>query len=97
MRKDMDEKQFQVEFYINIFLKNLKKFLQEETYIKLLPTQDDTQSVTTNGTTPGVPIDNEQLTREDLKFSVKIFLRSLEPEILKNTINTGLSVSRFNK
>jgi hypothetical protein len=47
-----------------------------------------------NGTTPGIPIDSEQLTREDLKFSVKIFLRSLEPEILQKTINTGLSVFR---
>lgn len=61
--------------------------------MKLLPIHDETQPVTINGTTPGVPIDNEQLSREDLKFSVKIFLRSLEPELLRNTINTGLSVS----
>jgi hypothetical protein len=41
-----------------------------------------------NGTSP----DNEQLTREDLKFSVKIFLRALEPEIVSHTIDTGLFI-----
>lgn len=47
--------------------------------------------------TQGASTDHEQLTREDLKFSVKIFLRSLEPEILTNTVNTGLSVCKLIK
>ncbi len=58
--------------------------------MKLLPVHDESPPITINGATPGVPIDSEQLTREDLKFSVKVFLRSLEPEILRHTINTGL-------
>lgn len=73
MKKDLDEKRF-----------------EEETYVKLLPTYEESpQSTTADGITAGVPGDNEQLTREDLKFSVKIFLRSLEPAILTHTINTG--------
>jgi hypothetical protein len=70
--------------------------------VKFLPTSDET-SITNNlnGTSP----DNEQLSREDFKFSgkicfeplnkfqssilVKIFLRSLEPELLSHTIETG--------
>ncbi len=67
-----------------------EKHFQEETYVKLLPLHDEIQSTSNDGATPGVPVDNEQLTREDLKFSVKIFLRSLDPEILAHTINTGL-------
>jgi hypothetical protein len=51
--------------------------------------------VAVHGTTPGVPIDTEQLTRQDLKFSVKIFLRSLEPEVLTRTIETGLSIYKL--
>ena len=39
----------------------------------------------------GTPLDNENLTRENLKFSVKIFLCSLEPKILTQTIETGSS------
>ena len=66
-----------------------EKRFEEEAYVKLLPVVEEPQSTATDGTTPGVPSDNEQLTREDLKFSVKIFLRSLEPEILAHTINTG--------
>lgn len=65
------------------------KRFEEETYVKLLPINEEPPSTTTDGTTASVPSDNEQLTREDLKFSVKIFLRSLEPEILTHTINTG--------
>jgi hypothetical protein len=72
-----------------------EKHFQEETYVKLLPFHDEVQPTAIDGTTPGVPIDNEQLTREDLKFSVKIFLRSLEPELLTNTINTGLFRTEF--
>ncbi|CAF1346321.1 unnamed protein product [Rotaria sordida] len=53
-------------------------------YIKRLSTHDDTQPVTTNETIPGVPIDHEQL----IRFLVKYFLHSLEPEILRNTIKT---------
>ncbi len=74
-----------------------EKHFQEETYVKLLPLHDETQPTAIDGTTPGVPIDNEQLTREDLKFSVKIFLRLLEPEILTHTINTGLFQTKFFK
>jgi hypothetical protein len=68
-----------------------EKRFQEESYVKLLPVHDETQPTMIDGTAPGVPIDNEQLTREHLKFSVKIFLRLLEPEILTHTINTSLS------
>lgn len=72
-----------------------EKRFQEESYVKLLPVHEETQTAATDGTAAGVPSDNEQLTREDLKFSVKIFLRSLEPEILTHTINTGLSRLKF--
>jgi hypothetical protein len=67
---------------------------QEDTYVKLSSHQDDNPSAVPNGNASGAPSDNEQLTREDLKFSVKIFLRSLEPEILTHTIDTGLDLLR---
>ncbi|CAF4370784.1 unnamed protein product [Rotaria socialis] len=35
----------------------------EATYVKLRSTHDDAQPVTFNGTKPGIPTDNEQLTR----------------------------------
>ncbi len=76
---------------------NFKQNFIEETYVKLLSTHDNAQSVTINEIKPGVPTDNEQLIREDLKFSVKILLCSLEPGILRNKINTVLSVFRFPK
>jgi len=46
-----------------------------------------------NGTAPGVPIDTEQLTREDLKYSVKIFVRSLDANVLKQTIDSSSLVN----
>jgi glutamate--cysteine ligase regulatory subunit len=82
--------------YMSIMLQSMRKEMdekqfQDETYVKLLPVHDESPPITINGATPGVPIDSEQLTREDLKFSVKVFLRSLEPEILRHTINTVLN------
>ncbi len=47
---------------------NFKQNFIEETYVKLLPTHDDAQLVIINEIKPGVPTDNEQLIREDLKF-----------------------------
>ncbi|CAF4585520.1 unnamed protein product [Rotaria socialis] len=35
----------------------------QATYVKLRSTHDDAQPVTFNGTKPGIPTDNEQLTR----------------------------------
>jgi len=54
--------------------------------VKILPTNDENILIVhpTNSNT-----DNEQLTREDLKYSVKIFLRSLDPQVLAHTIDTG--------
>jgi len=71
---------------------NEKQF-ENETYVKFLPTSDEA-SITNNynATSP----DNEQLTREDLKFSVKIFLRSLEPSVLSHTIDTVLNELKEN-
>jgi len=47
---------------------NEKQF-QNETYVKILPPSDETSIINNqNGTSP----DNEQLSREDLKFSGKI-------------------------
>lgn len=58
--------------------------------MKLYPVQDDTATTVSNGSSTSVlPGDHEQLSREDLKYSVKIFLRSLEPELLSHTIDTG--------
>ncbi|CAF1229876.1 unnamed protein product [Adineta steineri] len=70
-----------------------EKQYQNETYVKFLPISDDT--AVTNNYNAANP-DNEQLTREDLKFSVKIFLRSLEPEILSHTIDTVLNELKEN-
>ncbi|CAF1478141.1 unnamed protein product [Rotaria sp. Silwood1] len=69
----------------------------ETTYVKLLPTHDDAQPGPINGTKTNVLTDNEQLISEDLKFSTKIMLHSLEPEILRNKINRVLSVFKFPK
>ena len=79
MRTDFNDKQF-----------------QEETYVKLSPVQDENSSAASNGAAAGSntsisPADHEQLAREDLKYSVKIFLRSLEPELLSHTIDTSAS------
>ncbi|CAF4060880.1 unnamed protein product, partial [Rotaria sordida] len=74
---------------------DVKKY-QEENYVKLASVQDDNNSAANNGTTAGVPIDQEQLTREDLKISVKVFLRSLAPEVLTHTINTVLNELKEN-
>ncbi|CAF3435419.1 unnamed protein product [Rotaria socialis] len=84
--------------YISMVLQKMRiemneaKF-QNEKYVKFLPTSDET-SVTSNhnSTTSG----NEQLSREDLKYSVKIFLRSLDPELLHQTINTVLNQLKEN-
>ena len=59
--------------------------------MKLSPLNDETQLAMVNGAGAGTPLDNENLTRENLKFSVKIFLCSLEPKVLTQTIETGLS------
>ena len=40
-------------------------------------------------------VENEELRRQDLKYSVKVFVRSLESEILRHTINQGLSIISF--
>ncbi|CAF4301620.1 unnamed protein product [Rotaria socialis] len=82
--------------YMSMILQTIRtnmdiKQHQEDRYVKLISVQDDENSTASSGATPGVSIDNEQLTREDMKFSVKVFLRSLEPEILTHTINAGLS------
>lgn len=86
MRTDFNDKQF-----------------QEETYVKLSPVQDENSNAASNGggaaaatgsNTSISPADHEQLTREDLKYSVKIFLRSLEPELLSHTIDTSASSIR---
>ncbi|CAF0845385.1 unnamed protein product [Adineta ricciae] len=70
-----------------------EKHFQNQTYVKFLPTSDEaTVASNQNGSSP----DNEQLTREDLKFSVKIFLRSLEPEVLSHTIDTVLQELKEN-
>ena len=61
--------------------------------MKLLPLNDDTPMAMANVGGAGTPLDNENLTRENLKFSVKIFLCSLEPKILTQTIETGPSDS----
>lgn len=57
--------------------------IQDEVYVKLSlnNNNDDVQSV--------APVDNENLTREDLKYSVKIFLRLLDPRLLQQTIETS--------
>jgi len=71
---------------------NEKQF-ENETYVKFLPTSDEASTTNNyNATSP----DNEQLTREDLKFSVKIFLRSLEPSVLSHTIDTVLNELKEN-
>ncbi|CAF1615334.1 unnamed protein product [Rotaria sp. Silwood1] len=77
--------------YISTVLQTMRlemdeKQFQNETYVKFLPISDETP-ITNNYSTAGS--DTEQLTREDLKFSVKIFLRSLDPEVLSHTIDTG--------
>lgn len=59
--------------------------------MKLSPLNDETQTGMVTGGAAGTPLDNENLTRENLKFSVKIFLCSLEPKILTQAIETGLS------
>jgi glutamate--cysteine ligase regulatory subunit len=71
---------------------NEKQF-ENETYVKFLPSIDET-SITYNNNSASP--DQEQLTREDLKFSVKIFLRSLEPELLSHTIDTILNELKEN-
>ncbi|UJR35630.1 hypothetical protein I4U23_028380 [Adineta vaga] len=86
----------QITTYMSQLLETMKtnidtKSFQEEKYIKLLPIQDDNQPIADKGaaaTASVPPNESEQLTRKDLKFSVKIFLRTLEPEILTHTINT---------
>jgi len=70
---------------------NNENQFQEETYVKILSNPDETQVASLNGTAPGVPIDTEQLTREDLKYSVKIFVRSLDANVLKQTIDSTLN------
>ncbi len=45
-------------------------YIQNETFVKLLPISDET-SITNNHN--GLSPDNEQLSREDLKFSGKFF------------------------
>ena len=95
MRTDFNEKQFQVEFQTNSIRFSSSFVFQDETYVKLSPIQDENSnfsSATSN--TPTTPVDHEQLAREDLKYSVKIFLRSLEPEILSHTIDTSSSSNR---
>ncbi|CAF2938057.1 unnamed protein product [Rotaria sp. Silwood2] len=82
--------------YMSMMLQAMRINIDEESYVKLVPIQDHNDVAATNGSTAGVPIDHEQLTREDLKFSVKIFLRSLEPEILAHTINTVLNELKEN-
>ncbi|CAF5228739.1 unnamed protein product, partial [Rotaria magnacalcarata] len=57
-----------------------------EKYVKFLPISDETFVTNNHNSTT----DNGQLSREDLKYSVKIFLRSLDPELLHQTIDTGL-------
>ena len=60
--------------------------------MKLSPVQDENPPIVPNNgssSTATLPGDNEQLAREDLKYSVKIFLRSLEPELLSHTIDTS--------
>lgn len=80
MRTDFNEKQF-----------------QDETYVKLSPIQDENSNFSAaTSNTPTTPVDHEQLAREDLKYSVKIFLRSLEPEILSHTIDTILTELKEN-
>jgi hypothetical protein len=63
----------------------------------LYPTQDEGQvaaaAAPTSVNATATPADQEQLTREDLKYTVKIFLRFLEPEILEHTIETGWSMA----
>lgn len=71
---------------------NLKQF-ENESYVKILSTHED--SSLTNNHTNASP-DQEQLTREDLKYSVKIFLRSLDPQILSHTIDTVLTQLKEN-
>ncbi|CAF5128395.1 unnamed protein product, partial [Rotaria magnacalcarata] len=55
-----------------------------EKYVKFLPISDETFVTNNHNSTT----DNGQLSREDLKYSVKIFLRSLDPELLHQTIDT---------
>ncbi|CAF1056382.1 unnamed protein product [Rotaria sordida] len=84
--------------YISTVLQTMRiemneKQFQNETYVKFLPISDET-SITNNYN--GTSSDTEQLTREDLKFSVKIFLRSLDPELLSHTIDTVLNQLKEN-
>ena len=64
--------------------------------MKLSSNHDDNQAAAPNGNASGASSDHELLTREDLKYSVKIFLRSLEPEILTQAIDTGLDLPNEN-
>lgn len=82
--------------YMSMILQTMRKEnnenqFQEETYVKLLSNSDETQSTTVNGPAPGIPVDDEQLTREELKYSVKIFLRSLDADVLRQTIDSILN------
>jgi len=71
------------------------KQFQDDSYVKILPMNDEANLYTNNNgdgsTNNSIPIDNEQLTREDLKFSVKIFLRTLEPDVLSHAIDSVLT------
>ncbi|UJR10264.1 hypothetical protein I4U23_014472 [Adineta vaga] len=88
----------EIEEYMSTMLQTMRtdgneKQFENQTYVKFLPISDEVSVANNhNSSSP----DNEQLTREDLKFSVKIFLRSLEPEILSHTIDTVLNELKEN-
>lgn len=84
---DANKKQFRVGHLDSVAATDWP--LQAERYVKVLPAQNDTASTAANGSLDS-PIDSEQLSREHIKYSVKIFLRVLEPDVLTHTIDTGL-------
>lgn len=69
MRTDLNVKQYQVELFFR--KKNLIIYIQNETYVKFLPTSDEASP--TNNHNDANP-DQGQLSREDLKFSGRNFL-----------------------
>ena len=71
---------------------------KEEKYVKLSLVPKDDQQLVNNETMSNVSIDDEQINRDDLKYSIKIFLRSLEPELLRHTIDQSLwAMDRYEK
>ncbi|CAF1461723.1 unnamed protein product [Adineta ricciae] len=91
----------QIMEYMSMMLKKMKTKakadqFKENKYIKLICPSEEDQSNATNDATTASPNETEELDRRDLKFSVKIFLRTLEPEILSHTINTIFSELKEN-